>query len=85
MAFFRTRRTLKQTEFFITTWENSNSTAEVQAILHRNRKDWPFSVTISSISQFASHLRSSGVKLSYMSGLGNELDVAGLNSFVATC
>ena len=85
MAIFRTRRTERQTQFFIQTWSQSDSTAEVASMLRRNRKDWPFSVTITSLSQFATHLRGRGVKLPHMSGLGNELDVDALNSFLATC
>jgi hypothetical protein len=85
MATFRTRRTLPQTEFFILTWSHSNSTAEVASTLRRERKGWPFSVTISSLSQFASHLRATGVELPYMDHRGNELQVDALNAFLASC
>jgi len=82
---FRTRRTLGETEFFILTWTNASSTAEAAAVLRRNRKEWPYSVTISSISTFASQLRRKGVNLPHMEHRGNVLDVTALNAFLANC
>jgi len=83
MSQIRTRRTIAQVKFFIESWLNSDSTSEVTNLLRRSRKDWPYSVESSSISQFASMLRSKGAELPHMDNRGHVIDVEELNMFIA--
>ena len=52
-----TRRTNEEISTFIDAWMEAASTREVALLLRRRRKDWPYSFQVSSLAQFAGHLR----------------------------
>ncbi len=79
----RTRRTNTEISTFIQAWLDSATTREVATLLARRRKDWPYSVEVSSLSQYASQLRSAGVELPYMEGKGNTIDANLFNALIS--
>jgi len=78
-----TRRTNTEIETFIKAWMSARNTRDVASALARARNRWPYSVEVSSVAQFASQLRTSGVSLPYMDNKGNEIDASYFNAFIA--
>ena len=79
----RTRRTNTEISTFIQAWLDSASTRDVAHMLRRNRKNWPYSIEVTSLSQFASQLRDNGVNLPYMDTKGNSIDADYFNAMIA--
>ena len=75
----RTRRTNNEISTFIMAWLDSASTREVAHALARNRKNWPYSIEVTSLSQFASQLRAAGVELPSMDTRGHRIDASYFN------
>ena len=85
MSIRTTRRTNNEISTFIQIWIAAASTREVATALARRRKDWPYSIAVSSISQFASQLRSNGVELPYMDSCGQAIDAGHWNRLISSC
>tara|TARA_R110000850_G_C9615934_1_gene430384 strand:- start:174 stop:428 length:255 start_codon:yes stop_codon:yes gene_type:complete len=79
-----TRRTNSEIETFIKAWLDASSTRDVARALTRARQRWPYSVEVSSVSQFATQLRTSGISLPYMDNKGNEIDADYFNALIAS-
>jgi hypothetical protein len=60
---FRTSRTHEEIVTFINAWMDGETTADTVRILRKKRSLWPYSVSTSSVSQFATKLRQNGVDL----------------------
>ena len=78
-----TRRSNNEISTFIDAWLDAASTKEVATILARRRKDWPYSVEVSSLAQFAGQLRRNGIDLAYMDNKGNSINADYFNAMIA--
>ena len=78
-----TRRTNEEISTFFDAWMEAASTREVALLLRRRRKDWPYSIQVSSLAQFAGHLRRSGIKLPHMGNGANTINADYFNAMIA--